>query len=85
MKITKRSGNIVVYDDEKIVSSILKANEGTFEELSPKGAAFLADAVLGSLVKDHDIITTALIRQGVYDALRDRGLVLTAQRYIEYK
>ena len=34
MKIAKRSGNFVMYDDEKVVRSILRANEGTGEALS---------------------------------------------------
>ena len=84
MKITKRSGNIVMYDDEKIVASVLKANEGTGEALSQKSAEYLADAVLGQLVKEHDIVTTELIREGIYEDLRDWGLYLTAQRYKDY-
>ena len=84
MKITKRSGNVVIYDDEKIVSSILKANAETWEELSPKGAEYLADVVLGRLVKKHDIVTTELIRDGVYEVLCERGLPMTAKHYYEF-
>lgn len=84
MKITKRSGSIVLYDDEKITRSILRANAETTEELSEKGAAYLADAVLGRLVRKHDIITTELIREGVYEALMERELYLTARRYRDF-
>lgn len=84
MKIMKRSGNIVVYDDEKIVGSILRANGETEENLSPKTASYIADAVLGRLVKEHDYITTKLIREGVSDALREMDLPMTAKRYLEY-
>lgn len=84
MKITKRSGSLVVYDDEKLVSSLLKANAGTEEELSPRTAAYLSDVVIGRLSKEHDFISTALIRESVYAALMERGLVMTAQRYRDF-
>ena len=85
MKITKRNGNIVVYDDEKIISSIMRANEGTGEALTPKQAEFLADAVLGRLIKNHSIITTEMISDGVYEALNEKDLWLTAKHYKEFK
>ena len=84
MKVTKRNGKIMVYDDEKLVGSILRANAGTGEELSPKAAAYLSDVVIGRLAKEHDIITTALIREETVRVLRENGLTLTAMRYKEY-
>ncbi len=84
MKITKRNGNLVIYDDDKLVSSILKANSETDEELSESSAAYLSDVVIGRLAKEYDIITTALIRDGVYRALVERGLPMTAQKYRDY-
>ena len=85
MKITKRSGRLVVYDDEKLVKSIMKANEETGEELTEKAAAYLTDVVIGRLAKEHSIITTQMIRDGVYNALKERDLWLTAKEYIEFK
>lgn len=84
MKITKRSGNTVMYDDEKVVKSIMKANEGTGEALSTKSAEYIADVVLGRLVKKHSIVTTRMIREGVYEELIERDLRITAKQYIEY-
>ena len=84
MKITKRSGSIVLYDDERLVKSILRANAGTTEEISERAAAFLADVVLGRLVRKHDIVTTDLIRQEVIDVLREQGYPWTADRYANY-
>ena len=84
MKITKRRGSIVLYDDEKLINSMLKANAGTAEELTPRAAAYLSDVVIGRLAKAHDIITTEQIREGVYEALRENGLVMTAERYKKY-
>ena len=85
MKISKRSGSMVFYDDEKLVRSIMKANEETDEELSVKSAEFLADAVLGRLIKNNSFVTTQMIKDGVYEALNERGLWLTAKQYAEYK
>ena len=85
MKITKRSGSIVFYDDEKVVRSIMSANEGTGEDLTAKQAEFIADAVLGRLIKNHSFVTTDMIRDGIYEALNEKDLWLTARRYKEYK
>ena len=85
MKIAKRNGNLVFYDDEKVVNSIMRANQGTGEEITPKQAEFLADAVLGRLIKNHSIVTTEMIRDGVYEALKEKDLWLTAKEYIDFK
>ena len=85
MKIAKRNGNLVFYDDEKVVNSIMRANEGTGEEITPKQAEFLADAVLGRLIRNHSIVTTQMIRDGVYEALKEKDLWLTAKEYIDFK
>ncbi len=85
MKIAKRNGNIVLYDDEKVVKSIMNANEGTGEPLTVKQAEYLADAVMSKLIKEHSIVTTQMIRDGVYEALNEKDLWMTAKRYIEYK
>ena len=85
MKISKRSGSMVMYDDEKVVRSIMKANEETEEPLTQKAAEFLADAVVGRLIKNNSFVTTEMIREGIYEALKERGLWLTAKQYKEYK
>ena len=85
MKISKRSGSMVMYDDEKVVKSIMNANEETEEPLTQKAAEFLADAVLGRLIKNNSFVTTEMIREGIYEALKERGLWLTAKQYKEYK
>ncbi len=86
MKITKKNGNITVYDDQKVVKSILKANaETTLENISEKVAVALADDVFSQLTEKSEIITTKEIRNCVYETLLDRGYPETAKRYIEYK
>lgn len=85
MKITKRNGFVVLFDDEKIVSSILKANaEVPTEELSKQSAAFLAGEVIGRLAEQKDIITTQDLRVAVGRKLHEKGYPLTAKRYLEH-
>ena len=85
MKVTKRNGNMVIYDDQKNIKSILKANaEVPTEELSKQAAAFLAGEVIGRLAERQDIITTQDLRHGVEQKLIEKGYPLTAKRYMEY-
>lgn len=86
MKITKKNGNITMYDDQKVVRSILKANDGAGEEkISEKIAAAMADDVFSQLTESSEIITTGEIRECVYRILQERGYPKTAKRYYEYK
>ena len=85
MKIAKRNGNFVFYDDEKVVGSILRANKGTDEQITQKQAEFLADAVLGRLIKNNAFVTTQMIRDGVYEALMEKDLWRTADAYKAFK
>ena len=86
MKITKKNGHETIYDDEKVINSILKANEGSSEKsLSKAVAADIAAVVFSRLTAENDIITTAEIRQCVDLILRERGYTETAKRYREYK
>ena len=85
MKVTKRNGNVVLFDDDKIVSSILKANaEVPAEELTKQAAAFLAGEVIGRLAEREDIITTQDLRAGLEKRLCEKGYPLTAKRYMEH-
>ena len=86
MKITKKNGHETLYDDEKIISSILKANaETSGEKLSRTIAASIAADVFNRLTAENEIITTAEIRECVDLILRERGYSETAKRYTEYK
>lgn len=86
MKITKRNGNIVVYDDQKIITSILKANaEVPGEDLSKKEAAALVGQIFSALASKSGIITTQEIRACTEELLRKKGYPLTARKYIDYK
>ncbi|MBR5343398.1 MAG: hypothetical protein IK149_05830 [Oscillospiraceae bacterium] len=85
MKITKKNGNVSLYDDEKVARSILKANADTrSESITPAVAAALADTVFLRLTQQHEIISTADVRSCVVALLRERGLYQTAESYAEY-
>ena len=85
MKITKRNGNITMYDDEKVVRSILKANGDTEETMTEAVAASIADDAFSRLTEENEIITTQEIRECVTSLLIERGYGLTAKAYAEYK
>lgn len=85
MKITKKNGTISVYDDERVIRSILRANaEVDEEQLSEREAAALADAVFARVTAGSEMISTADVRECVYAILRERGLPMTAERYMSY-
>ncbi|MBR0162321.1 MAG: hypothetical protein IJQ02_13705 [Oscillospiraceae bacterium] len=86
MKVTKRNGNITVYDDDRVSVSILKANEGVpWEDLTPVKAKNIAGVVFERLTAQNEIITTDEIRSCVNDVLFEFGFPLTARNYMDYK
>ena len=85
MKITKRNGNTILYDDQKVVNSILRANAETAEtSLAERVASHIADEVFARLTVDHEIITTQEVRDCVYAVLREKGFTDTAKHYMEF-
>ena len=86
MKVTKRNGNVVIYDDEKLVTSILKANaDAVGEELDRRTAMLIADEVFSRLTKAREIISTGDVRVCVEELLREKGYPETARCYQAYK
>lgn len=86
MKITKRNGNVVMYDDQKIVTSILKANaEVPEEDISKNEANAIVGQIFSKLAEKSNIISTQEIRECTEDLLLKKGYPLTAKRYVEYK
>ena len=74
MKITKKNGNVVLFDDEKVARSILNANAAIAPEtLSESEAAAIADEVFLRLAAATEIITTQDIRDCVNAVLQERG------------
>ena len=86
MQITKKNGAVHLYDDQKVVRSILNASQRVPEEtITPAMAAALADQVFTRVTERSTIITTADVRECVYALLKEKGLPGTAKSYIEYK
>ena len=86
MKITKKNGNVTLYDDEKVITSILKANVETEEkQLTPAVAADIAADVFSRLTAENEIITTQEVRDSLENVLTERGYTDTARRYREHK
>ena len=86
MKITKRNGNVSIYDDEKVTNSILKANaEIPQETISAAVAAAIADEVFARLTRENDIISTQDVKDCVYAVLLKRGLRQTAKHYMAFQ
>ena len=86
MKITKRNGSIVLFDDEKVKNSILKANACVSGEmLSAKKAGAIANEAFDSLMKEREMVMTAEVRAYVYALLKEKGYPKTAECYWTYK
>ena len=86
MQVTKKNGNVVLFDDEKVVTSILKANaEAPEEELSRRAVELLANEVFDRLTDRSEIITTKEVRACVAEVLKEKGKPVTAERYLAYK
>lgn len=85
MKITKKNGTISLYDDEKVVKSILNANADVpGESISPAVAAAFADTVFNRLTARYSVITTSDVRECVIALLQEKGFAGTAACYRDY-
>lgn len=86
MKITKKNGKVVLFDEEKVVTSILKANaEVPGEAITRKKALAIANEVFTRLTEKSEIIRTEDVRACVAELLREKGLTQTAEHYLAYK
>ena len=86
MKITKKNGKVVLFDEEKVVTSILKANaEVPSEAITRKKALAIANEVFTRLTEKSEIIRTEDVRACVAELLREKGLAQTAEHYLAYK
>ena len=86
MKVTKKNGKVVLFDDEKVVCSILKANaEVPGEAMMRKTAQRYASEVFDRLTERYEIITTKEVRECVAEVLREKGKPQTAEHYLSYK
>jgi len=82
MQITKRNGRVVLFDNDKIAGSILKANEGIAgESVFEFMAQDMAQEVFHRVTAESDIITTSDVQRAVFALLIERGLPKTAENY----
>ena len=85
MYITKKNGKVQVYDEEKVVRSILKANvDAMTEEMGRKKAQVIANEVFSKLTAEKDIISTEDVRTCTAALLREKGYPKTADCYLAY-
>ena len=86
MQVTKKNGKVVLFDDEKVICSILKANaEVPGEAMERKTAKMYAAEVFDRLTDRSEIITTEEVRACVAEVLREKGRPQTAEHYLQYK
>ena len=86
MHITKKNGMVQVYDDEKVVRSILKANvDAMTEDMTRRKAQVIADEVFAKLTAEKDIIRTEDVRACTAALLRKKGYPKTAECYEKYR
>ena len=86
MHITKKNGRVQVYDDDKVVRSILKANvDAMTEDMNRRKAQVIADEVFAKLTAEKDIISTEDVRTCTAALLRKKGYPKTAECYEEYR
>ena len=86
MQVTKKNGKVVLFDDEKVVASILKANaEVPNEAMMRKTAQRYASEVFDRLTERYEIITTKEVRECVAEVLREKGKPQTAEHYLAFK
>ena len=73
MKVTKRNGNMVIYDDQKNIKSILKANaEVACETISEKAAAATVGQTFSKLADTGTIIRADELRVSTQKKLREK-------------
>ena len=85
MYITKKNGRVQVYDDDKVVRSILKANvDAMTEDMNRRKAQVIANEVFEKLTAEKDIISTEDVRLCTAALLRKKGYPKTADCYVAY-
>ena len=86
MHIKKKNGRVQVYDDDKVVRSILKANvDAMTEDMNRRKAQVIADEVFAKLTAEKDIISTEDVRTCTAALLRKKGYPKTAECYEKYR
>ena len=87
MKLIKRNGSEVVFDNEKIYNAIIKANEAVEEEHRIKESAILkiTKSVEKKCEKLHRAVSVEEVQDMVEDELMREGTFVLAKAYITYR
>ena len=84
LKVVKRDGRVVNFDESKIENAILKAMKNGSGIIKPKIAKIIADEIFEEN-KDKNEITISEIESMVYDKLITKKQRLTAKAYEGYR
>ena len=84
MKIIKRSGQEAVFDEEKIINAVRKANKEVNEvsRISEEDIKALADSVTDECAHMGRSVNVEEIQDMVEDRLMDRKAFVLARKYI---
>lgn len=84
-QISKRDGEIVNYDSNKIINAIVKASEEVDEDLSDSDLSSILSTVEDELLACDDVITVEFIQDRVEEALLEHNKFKVARAYITYR
>ena len=87
MKIIKRSGQEAVFDEEKIVNAVRKANKEVNEisRISEEDIRAIADSVTEECSHMGRSVSVEEVQDMVEDRLMDRKAFILARKYITYR
>lgn len=84
-QISKRDGEIVNYDPNKIINAIVKASEEVDEDISDSDLSSILSTVEDELLACDDVITVEFIQDKVEEALLEHNKFKVARAYITYR
>lgn len=84
-QISKRDGEIVNYNKNKIISAFLKASEESEETIGFSEAQDIVYDVEGELLTEDSVVSVECIQDKVEEALIRHGFITTARAYIQYR
>ena len=85
-QLTKSSGETVIFDENKLKTSIVAALRSAGIEDNPISNQLVDEVIkkLGEELSYREVITTLDVREAVEIAFLERGLTLAAQKYHDY-
>lgn len=85
-QITKRDGEIVNYNVDKIILAISKANAEIEDETIPKKLLeTIINLVENKVLEYEEVVSVEDVQDSVEESLLEVGLVKTARAYIQYR